>query len=105
MTFARPFKHLGNGYFSAWAALVAAYIFATNNFDLLRRVTTDAGTSGKELSVVFFASAVLFAQAVSDCVVQGSGHGRIWAITCSIFSLLICAAMAFLPGVLRERSK
>jgi len=96
LCFQNPFRSLGNGYFSSWAALIAAWLFATKHIDTLKDALEKIGSNGKEVAVLLFASAVLAVQAISDC---GDGNLEcsgewVWALVCSIFSLVACISVA-----------
>ena len=93
MTFQSPFTLPSNGYFGSWLAFLAAMNMVSSVLPQLVSAVSSLQQSGSELMYVLFASAVLLAQALTDCC---TGY-VVWAIIISIFSILMALAGIFAP--------
>lgn len=92
MTFKKPFRHTGNGFFGAWTALIAAWSLTRQSFELLKRVFEQVGSQGAEIACVLLASATLLLQASMDCADESitcEEHWA-WAVVCGTVSLVAC---------------
>eukprot|EP00754_Rhynchopus_humris_P031913 Rhum_TRINITY_DN15366_c5_g1::Rhum_TRINITY_DN15366_c5_g1_i1::g.150124::m.150124 len=103
LTFERPFRAPGNGYFGAWAAFFGSVSIAADAIPQLQNVTSALGQSGPQLMYVLFASIILAAQAFRDCC-NHSGY-VVWAIILSIVSALMCLVAIFLADKLAPFAK
>jgi hypothetical protein len=94
LTFDRPFRHVGNGFFGSWLALGAACALACVmspglGLALGKRVVALPG--GRALGVVLVASIVVVAQLMTDCGgwCTNNDHGHVIALLIGCVSCIL----------------
>eukprot|EP00929_Paragymnodinium_shiwhaense_P043515 TRINITY_DN22374_c0_g1_i2.p1 TRINITY_DN22374_c0_g1~~TRINITY_DN22374_c0_g1_i2.p1 ORF type:complete len:374 (-),score=73.69 TRINITY_DN22374_c0_g1_i2:257-1378(-) len=93
MTFRGPFNHIGNGFFAAWVAVIAAGRFAAQHLTALSELVADETAAGKELATLALASALVFLSAVWSCMAGQCSGGQGAAMLIGLLSLFLCAAI------------
>eukprot|EP01062_Namystynia_karyoxenos_P014514 TRINITY_DN1521_c0_g2_i1.p1 TRINITY_DN1521_c0_g2~~TRINITY_DN1521_c0_g2_i1.p1 ORF type:complete len:619 (+),score=186.77 TRINITY_DN1521_c0_g2_i1:112-1968(+) len=97
MTFKRPFKLTGNGYFGAWAAVVFAWVLCFAYWPEVNEPLKKIGSHGKEIAILTLASLVVGVQAAMDCDDSNKCEEQLaWAVACGWISFVLCLIIIFL---------
>jgi hypothetical protein len=97
MTFKGPFVGTGNGYFGAWLALLAAFMFCQAQSETLRGWIGRVGAHGHLLVGLIVASATVFVQPLIYAIDHDHRfENEIVAWICSVVSMVLCLLVAVL---------
>lgn len=99
-TFVLPFQFTGNGYFASWTAVGISLVLVQGSWGLtigheqvLDKVSRLTGDAPRELLVVFIASIIVLIAASASCGSFVCTGWNIWAIICSVASILACSTV------------
>jgi hypothetical protein len=97
MTFKSPFVGTSNGYFGAWLALFAAFMFCQGQSETLKGWIGRVGGHGYLLVALIVASGTVFLQTLIHTIDHKHGYeNETVAWICSVVSLLLCLLVVVL---------
>lgn len=104
LTFKRPFKDTGNGYFASWLAFGTSVSFAFGSVSYVKsaieRMHESSIRGGKQRQMVAFVLVASIVQLIAasiemDADSESKKHQKGWVVACGTISIVLCSVFLF----------